>query len=165
MLDPLAVYLNDHLAGARFAVELLAWLREARSNPALRDFAERLLGEIDEDRSVLQQLSDDVGAVGSSMKEAASWLAEKASRLKLRLNNDTDFSTLEAIEMLALGVLGKMKLWQALAVIKNADTRLQQMDFDLLIARAKSQHDELETYRLNLATPALSSHGRTARSP
>jgi len=165
MSNHLALYLNDHLAGARFALELLESLRDANSNKPLGDFAKRLIREIGNDRSVLQQLADEVGTSGSTtIKDAASWLAEKASRLKLRLNNDNDVSTLEAVETLPLGVLGKLKLWQALSTIKSSDTRLKQMDIDPLIARAQSQHDELETCRLLLAKTALTGVASAPRS-
>jgi hypothetical protein len=149
MSDPLALYLNDHLAGARFAIELLDRLRESYPNEPLRILATQLLADIDEDRAELQKLADQVGTGGSAVKEAASWLAEKASRVKLQLT--TDLGTFEAVETLSLGVLGKLKLWQALSAIQTSDARLEQLDFKAIILRAESQHDQLEQVRVRLA--------------
>jgi hypothetical protein len=55
------------------------------------------------------------------------------------------------VETLSLGVLGKLKLWQALLAIQNTDPRLQKLDYNTLIARAEAQHDKLEQLRLHLA--------------
>jgi hypothetical protein len=156
MSDSLALYLNDHLAGARFALELLGRLQTSYSNQPLGDLAERLLADIDEDRDVLQKLADEVGTGGSTLKDAATWLAEKVSQLKLKLDSGSDLGTFEAIEALALGVLGKLKLWQALSAVKHSDSRFRHLDFDTLIARAQAQHDALEECRLQLAQNVLS---------
>jgi hypothetical protein len=151
MSDQLAPYLDDHLAGARFALELLERIRDSFPGKPLGDLAAGLLTDIDKDRAVLQTLAEEIGSGGSATKDLSSWIAEKASRLKLRFSSESDLGTFEALETLALGVLGKMKLWQALSTIKSADARLQSLDFEKLINRAKSQHDQLEAYRLRLA--------------
>jgi hypothetical protein len=155
MSEQLALYLNDHLAGARFAIELLERLRDSDGNQPVGDVAAQLLPQIEHDRKALQKLADELGTGGSPVKEAASWLAEKASRLKLRLMSDADLGALEAVEMLSLGVLGKLKLWKALSAIKDSHIPLQHLDFGTLIARAQSQHDELEKCRLQLAQAVL----------
>jgi hypothetical protein len=155
MSDRLAQYLNDHLAGARFALELLERLQSSYANQPLGDLAAKLFTEISDDRNALQRIADEVGTGGSAVKEAASWLVEKASRIKLQLGRGGDLGTFEAVEALALGVLGKLKLWQALSAIKNSDARLRHLDFDVLIKRAKAQHDALEAHRMQLANTAL----------
>jgi hypothetical protein len=157
MSDQLPLYLHDHLAGARFALELLQRLQDSYANQPLGDAAARLHSEIDEDRTVLQQLADEVGPGGGAIKQAASWLAEKASRLKLQMSGDADIGTFEVVETLSLGVLGKIKLWQALSAIKDSvsDGPLQRLNFEALITRARAQHDELELHRLKLAKAVL----------
>jgi hypothetical protein len=64
--------------------------------------------------------------------EAAAWLGEKVSRVKLRRRAAGGLGTFEALEALALGILGKLALWRALAVIAAVDGRLGGMDFDHL---------------------------------
>jgi hypothetical protein len=157
MPEQLAAYLDDHLAGARFALDVLERLHDSFTGKPLGDLASRLLEEIDEDRAVLQKLAEDIGSGGSATKNLTSWIAEKASRFKLRFSSETDLGTFEALETLALGVLGKLKLWQALSAIKTADARLQSLDFERLMSRAKSQHDRLEAHRLKLATAFVQS--------
>ena len=53
MADRLATYLNDHLAGARFAIDVLERMREVCPDTALRNLAGGLLVEIESDRAVL----------------------------------------------------------------------------------------------------------------
>ena len=70
------------------------------------------------------------------MKEAAAWMGEKASRIKLGAGMSNDFETFEALEFLALGIQGKLHLWYALEVATVMDARLRYLDFKILIARA-----------------------------
>ena len=155
MSERLATYLNDHLAGARFAIELLERLRDTHADEPLGRFAGELLINVDEDRAVLQEIADQVGGGGNSLKEAIAWLAEKASRLKLRLGADAELGVFEALEALSLGVLGKLALWRALAVIAATDGHLRGVDLDQLAARAEAQHAQVEAYRLEAARIAL----------
>jgi len=48
----------------------------------------------------------------------------------------------EALEALSLGVLGKVKLWDALAQIAQ-QLPISELDFDELIKRAQTQHAEI----------------------
>jgi len=159
MADQLALYLDDHLAGARFALELLERIRDSFPGKPLGDLAAGLLTEIDADRAVLQKLAEEYGSGGSATKDLTSWLAEKASRLKLRFSGESELGAFEAVETLALGVLGKLKLWQALSAIKAADARLQALDFETLINRARSQHDQLEAIRIKMAAALVQTPG------
>jgi hypothetical protein len=156
MSDQLATYLNDHLAGARFAIDLLTHMRDAPSDDNLKEFAAEMLAEIEEDRRILQRLSDRVSEGRNVLKEATAWLAEKASRLKLRVGADDHLAIFEALEALSLGVLGKIKLWQALSTLADTDVRLSDHDFATLARRAQSQHDKIEARRLATARVALS---------
>jgi hypothetical protein len=148
MSDSLATYLHDHLAGANFAIELLEFLRD-RHVSASGEIA-TLLTEIDSDRAVLQTLIERAGEGGSVMKTAAAWLAEKLSRIKL---SQGDLGTFQAFETLAMGILGKRALWQALKVI--SDSRLNGIDFERLMARAEDQYTRAEGLRLVAARRAL----------
>jgi hypothetical protein len=155
MSDPLATYLHDHLAGSTFAVELLDSLRERYSNQELGAFAASLLVEIKADQQVVQQIADQVGKGHFDLKEATAWLAEKASRFKLNHDEPGGLGTFEALETLALGIAGKLKLWQVLPVIAGVDTRIPENGFEKLAARAQDQHDRVEEYRIKLAETAF----------
>jgi hypothetical protein len=156
MDDPLAIYLHDHLAGAALAVDLLEAMRDKHPNKPLGNFAAMILSEVEADRTTLKNLADRIGAGSNQLKELTAWLSEKVSRIKL--NSDAhSLGTFEALEFLALGILGKLALWDALKVLQPVDARLQGMDFDHLAARAKAQHAKVEEKRLAEARIVLTS--------
>jgi hypothetical protein len=147
MEDPLSIYLHDHLAGAALAVDLLEALRDRHPGDELGDFAAMILSEIQEDRTTLKNLADRIGAGSSQLKEFSAWLSEKLTRIKLNRQSHS-LGTFEALEFLALGIRGKLALWDALKTLTPSDTRLHGMDFDGLATRAKAQHDQVEERRL-----------------
>ena len=155
MSDPLATYVHDHLAGAVAAINVLEALRDQHDGEPLSQFAAGLLVEVEADRAVLQGLAERLGARSSGLKEAAAWLGEKVSRVKLRGRAAGGLATLEALEALALGILGKLALWRALAVVTAAEARLRGVDFEHLAARAQAQHARVEERRLQIARMAL----------
>jgi hypothetical protein len=154
MSDSLATYLHDHLAGSNFAIELLEFLRDQHAGEPLGDSAAVLLAEVEQDRKTLQGIIGRIGSGAPILKEAAAWLGEKLSELKLGRG---DFGTFEALEALALGILGKLALWQALEVVAQADARLRGVDFNQLSASAEGQHSQAEKLRLQSARAAFAS--------
>jgi len=155
MEDSLATYMNDHMAGAQFAMSLLQHLSESHSNKPLGDFAADLLQQIESDFEVLQTIASRFKADANPLKQASAWVAEKASHLKLRCTHDNPLGTFEAIEFLSLGVLGKLKLWQVLTTLAPRRPELQNIDFAELTSRAQAQHDELERLRRDVAPTAF----------
>ncbi len=148
MSDFLPTYLHDHLSGSDFAIELLEFLRTRNSGEPLARFAADLLVGIEADRKVLESLITRVGGHGSMLKESATWLAEKASRLKL---GDGAFGTFEALEALGLGILGKLALWRALEKIADDEPRVSGVDYKGLALRAQAQQAQVEERRLEWA--------------
>jgi sulfur-carrier protein len=153
--DSLAAYLHDHLAGSNFAIELLHDLRDRHSGEALGDFAAAELPLLLEDRGIAQNIADRIDTASSAVKEAAAWVAEKASRFKLRHASSPAFGDFEALELLAIGVHGRAALWRALAELPPRGSRLGEHDFQALAARAQQQHDRIEQQRVRLAAAAL----------
>src|SRR5258705_13657551 len=80
MNEPLTICLQAPLVGATAAIELLQVMGE-RTDP-LGGFAKHLLTEIEVDRETLQMLADKVGSGENVIKEVASWLSQKVTRLK-----------------------------------------------------------------------------------
>jgi len=152
MNDPLAVYLHDHLAGAVVAINLIEALRDQHAGEPLGEFAAQLLGEVEADRAVLQEIAERVGSGSSAVKDAAAWLSEKVSRLKLGREAGGELGTFEALEALALGILGKRALWRALTTLGD---RFRDIDLESLASRAQAQHDRVEEHRVQLARTAL----------
>jgi hypothetical protein len=155
MTNPLQTYLHDHLAGASLAIDLVGFLRDEHAGEPLGRFAAELLTEIEADRATLIGLAIRVGTRPGRVKQAAAWLAEKASRLKFSRASAAEFGTFEALEFLALGILGKRLLWRALRTALAGDPRAADVDFDELATRAEAQFDAVEERRLEFARRAL----------
>ena len=149
--DALPTYLQDHLAGALHAIEVLKAMRDHFSGEPLGQFADQVLAEVEADREVLARLTERVGGTPGGMKEWGAWLAEKVSRLKLKHDSADGLGTFEALEFLVIGIHGKWALWRAMEEIALFDTRLQGFDFSELVARADKQHQIVEERRLACA--------------
>jgi hypothetical protein len=155
MSDPLVIYLQDHLAGAMHAIEVLKAMRDHYAGEDLGQFATKLLVDIEADRDALETLIRKTGTSPGGVKEWGAWLSEKVGRLKLRHGTEKGLGTLEALEFLMLGIHGKWALWQALNAVAGKDSRLQGTDFNRLIARAEAQHGRVDERRLDFARIAL----------
>lgn len=155
--DPLAVYLNDHLAGSRAAVELLEGLIESTRDTKTRGVLDGVRREIEEDRDVLETLIRRVSGAPSVVREVGGWVAEKLARLKLAVDDPSDgaLRRLEALEILALGIQGKSSLWRALSMAASSVPELEQLNFGDLVRRAAEQYARVEDQRLEAARIAL----------
>src|SRR5437660_532945 len=87
----------------------------------------------------------------SSFLEWTSLLALRCSLPSLAYNSEPDFEMFESLELLALGIQGKLCLWKALQTASKRDSRLREYGFNELISRAQQQYDTVENQRLNLA--------------
>lgn len=155
--DRLATYLNDHLAGAVAALDLLGRLEAAQAGtPAASELAE-LRAEIAADRQALATLMSRLNVDESRSRKALAWLTERATHFKLRLDDSPDgaLGRLEALDALALGIEGKHALWQALAVVADGAPGLEGVDYQALTQRADDQRRRVEQMRLEAARTAL----------
>lgn len=163
----LGIYLNDHLAGATAGVEISR--RTAGSNNGTEfgeDLAE-LAKSIEADRDALRQVMQRFGVAPNSAKTALVRLAERTGRLvKLngRILSYSPLSRVEELEILRIGVEGKLALWRTLKETRGTDQRLEGVDLDELVARAERQRDQLEAMRLKAARAAFgTTRARRAR--
>jgi hypothetical protein len=155
MSDALTTYLHDHLAASHFAVNLLETLRDRYTGAELGEFASVVLAEVKQDQETLQKIIEQVGSGNFTLMEATGWLAEKASKLKLRLDDPGGLGTFESLETLSLGIQGKLSLWRVLAVVFLIDPRVHGADFDQLAQRAQGQYNRMEAHRLECARTAF----------
>jgi hypothetical protein len=151
----LAIYLNDHMAASTGAAELIR--RSAGSNrgtPYGETLAE-LRDEIDEDRAALASIMDRLEVRADEIRKAIAWSAEKLGRLKLngQLTGYSPLSRLEELEILELGVTGKLLLWEALR--RAALPGISDEELAHLADRASSQRERLDALRLQAAEEAL----------
>jgi hypothetical protein len=155
MSDALVIYLNDHLGGAQIAVQLLEAMRDLNDEQEFRQFASVLLPEIRADDLTLHHIAENIGSGPSAVKQVGGWLLEKATRLKLGHTGSRNFELFESMELLALGIQGKLALWKALQAASGLDPRLREYDFESLIRRAQQQYGDVENHRLGLARVVL----------
>lgn len=153
----LAIYLNDHLAGATGAHELVRRSAVSNRESAYGPFLSELAEQIEEDRQTLIEIMRALGIGIDRLKVTAGWGAEKLGRLKLngQLLGYSPLSRLVELEGLSLGVGGKLALWRALQQLQPDEPRLAEVDLARLVRRAEQQLDELEANRLSAAAEAL----------
>ena len=91
-------------------------------------------------------------------KVGAAWIGEKVGRLKFNggLLGRSPLSDLEELELLWLGVEGKVAGWRTLRTLADTDPRLDAGRLDELIAGAGSQAGQLEDLRIRAASRVIS---------
>jgi len=151
----LAIYLNDHLAGATSGVELARRARSSNSGSKWGEGLEKVCAEIEADRATLEGVMERLTIKRNAAKVAVAWSAEKLGRLKLngRLTGYSPLSRLLELEMLQIGIAGKLEMWQALQ--QTLGSKLSQFDLPALIERAESQREVVERLRLDAAAEAF----------
>jgi len=157
----LAIYLNDHLAGATGALELLSHLEKTSTDTAVGAALTQLHAEIEGDRQMLEQLMEQLKIDVSISRKVSGWLGEKLAYAKLQLDDTSSGSMrlFEGLEALGLGIQGKRGLWQALAVASEFESELRHVQYDHLIQQAEDQHRRVEVLRLNAAKEVLATTG------
>jgi hypothetical protein len=152
----LAIYLNDHLAGATLGVELARRLQASnQDDPEFGPVLTEVGAEIEADRETLKAVMDRLGVGQSKLRPLAAVLGERLGRLKLngRLWGYSPLSRLDELELLQIGVVGKCRLWRALEHTHAED--LSGFDLGALAERATEQLRRLEALHLKAAALAL----------
>jgi hypothetical protein len=151
----LVTYLNDHLAGAVTAIELLHALE--KSHAALEPSLAALRVDIESDRAELGTLMHRLNVSERRARKVAGWLAEKAAQFKVRIDDPGAGSLrlFEGLELVSLGIEGKLGLWRALTVAAEKSPALRLADYEHLANRATDQRRRAEALRLDAARAAL----------
>jgi hypothetical protein len=161
--DLLAVYLNDHRAGATTGLGLARrMVASAEPGTERARILGDLAGQIAEDRTALVKIMGALGIGVRGYKVFAAWAGQQAGRLKLNghLLSRSPLSSLEETEVLRLGVEGKAAVWRTLRVLADSEHALDPRRLDDLIARAGRQSEVLETLRVSLAGQVLTTATR-----
>jgi len=148
----LAIYLNDHLAGATLGVELARRLRSSnQGDPEMGPPLAQLCGEVEEDLATLERLMERLEVGRDPVKPVLAKAAERLGRLKLngRIRGYSPLSRVLELEFLSGMVGGKLQLWNALE--QSFGDSLDGFDFHDLAARADSQGQRLEDLHLAAA--------------
>ena len=153
-MENLAAYLNDHLAGAVGALEHLDHLGKSCHDPELAAFFRNLRLEIQVDEETLKKLIGELGYRESTVRKAGAWIAEKFSHVALGQGDKMELFL--SLETLGLGIIGKQKLWSALAAAADTVPQLRGRDYAQLEARACAQAAQVEARRDRTRAYALS---------
>jgi len=158
-MKQLATYLNDHLAGAMAALELLEKLMKMQEGNPLEKFFRELHTEISGDRDVLKKLIHRFTSE-SKVRQAMTWLMEKFGRIKIKASGEDGLGLLEALEVLELGITGKQLLWRALSASLGESPLLRGIDLGQLEEQAIRQQERVETLRLETARETFLRSGK-----
>jgi hypothetical protein len=156
------VYLADHLAGSAAGASLARRIaRDFRDTPAGPDFA-RLARDVEADRRTLNDLARAVGAGVRPARRAGGWFASQVASIRIAASaaRNPDLARLQELEMMTLGILGKLSMWEALRAATPPGS-LGAVRLPDLMVRARQQHDLVEQHRLALA---LALFGHDARA-
>jgi hypothetical protein len=151
--DALVTYLNDHLAGAVAALELLEHIETQQTGTPDAAILASVRADIEEDRALLEQLMGGMDIPESTPRQVTAWLTEKVGEVKLRLDDPGHgaLQRLEALESISLGIEGKRSLAHALAVAADGVPALAGFDAERMARRAEEQRARLEPLRLEAA--------------
>ncbi len=133
--------------------------RAASSNEGTEygELLNELEHEIAEDRATLVRLMERFDVAQDKLKVTGAFIGEKLGRLKpnAHLLSYSPLSRVVELEVLALGIDGKLSLWRALLDMEHADERLDPQELQTLIDRAAAQRSQLEPFRLRAVEEAL----------
>ncbi|HEU4586976.1 MAG TPA: hypothetical protein VFR95_14575 [Gemmatimonadaceae bacterium] len=157
--ENLITYLNDHLAGAVAALDLLGRLESADIDDQRAQALAELHADIAADRQELEALIARLKIDESRTRQAMAWIAGRLSHLKLRVDDPEHgaLGWLEAFDALAMGIEGKRALWRALAAAAELEPELVGVDYERLTRRAEDQRARVEAMRLEAAKKAFTS--------
>jgi hypothetical protein len=158
--EPLAVYLEDHLAGSVAALRLMEELADRHRGQPVEPKLRQLHAEVSEEQRGLRDLLARIEAGPSPIKQAAAWLSEKVGEGKLALasRHHPALATLQGLESLLLGLEGKLALYRVLSRLAPADQRIGG-DFAALADRTVAQQAMVEAERLTAAAAAFERTG------
>ncbi|MAT07275.1 MAG: hypothetical protein CL424_19765 [Acidimicrobiaceae bacterium] len=151
-IDYLAIYLDDHRAGAAGGSSLARRIADQYGDRPEFEAAPDLADEIDADVEELDRLRarlDVDGSWQSHVKRLFAVVGEQVGRLKLNghLFDSSPLSPVEELEGMAAGVFVKRGLWRTLRQLADDPAFADVLDpdeLDRLIARADEQLVVLE---------------------
>jgi hypothetical protein len=152
-VEPLSIYLNDHLMGATLGVNLFRRSARTQANRPWGPMLAQLSEEVEEDRETLIAIMTSLGIPRRQYKILAGSIAERVGRAKLNggLIRRPPLSDLIELEGMYLGVIGKTSGWQALLQVAASVPGLDRGQIQALVDRASNQATRLEDARRRAA--------------
>ena len=106
--------------------------------------------DIRNDQRELQRLMRALGIEQSTMRKAVAWVADKASRLRLRLADfgEPNLARLQSLKTLSVGIMGKRLLWRTLDAAIPTRVRRTGLDQTRLESALRNSSSALRSGRL-----------------
>lgn len=160
-LEALAIYLQDHHAGAQGGIALARRAAGTHRNTEAREPLEQIVRDLEDDEVVLLRVMEQLGVAPSRGKGIGARLAEIAGRFKLngQLLGRSPLGSVIELEGLLSGVKSKQHVWMVLR--DHADVDLADVDPVRMIDRADDQLDRLHELWGHAAQAAFT--GRSSR--
>lgn len=146
-IDYLAIYLDDHRAGAaggsRLARRIADQYGERPGFEAAHDLADEIAADVDELERIREELGVD-GSWQSAVKRTLAVVGEQAGRFKLNghLFDSSPLSPVEELEGMAAGIFVKRGLWTTLLQLAKDPAFVGELDptaLERLVDRADEQ--------------------------
>lgn len=153
----LRIYLQDHLAGSTTGLELARRVRGENEGTEYGPPLAQVADEIEADRRALQDIMEELGFGGDTIKNVGAWAVEKVGRLKLngQISGYSPLSRMEELEGLLTGITGKIALWVALLQVAPHEPRLDADGLERLRERGERQRATVEELRERAAREAF----------
>ncbi len=161
----LEIYMRDQLALGIGWRELSRRAALRNRGTALGDALEEVRRGIAGDVYLFERLMRSLGFSPSKVKNALIVVGERLARLKPngRLVRHSPLSRFEELDALIMGIDGKVTLWTTLRDDARLAERVPRLDFDELIARARSQRSTLQPHHRWAARRAFATSSSSAR--
>ena len=145
----LRIYMSDQLALGVLWREIARRSQRSNEGTPVGEALTRVAGEIAEDVATFEHIMSRLGFPKARVKPALAIAGERVGRLKLngRLTDYSPLSRFEELDVLRMGIDGKMVLWANLRDLAGLSSRLPDVDFEALIERARRQRDTIEPFR------------------
>jgi len=157
----LVTYLNDHLAASVAALQLLDRLSKSHGQSPLGGTLAEFAWDIRREQRIVGRIVDAFDGGPSLVKRVLASIGEVVSRVKMRKLRSGDFNLqlFEALELLSIGFYGRQSLWRTLERLKRDGILRLDLDFPMHIRGVEQQLVVMRTFRLDIATSALSVAG------
>jgi hypothetical protein len=152
--EGLPTYLNDHLAGATAARDLIERVAKDAEGTSLGAFLTTLLYDIEADRTDLRAIMRRLDVDERRLEQVVGAVGERAARFKFDVidRHAGEMNRVLELESMAMGIQGKTALWTTVQILARSEPRLADVDLDRLAARAREQLQEVERRRQELLT-------------
>ncbi len=153
----LAIYMNDQLALGVLWREIARRSQKSNQATELGAALERVATAIAEDIATFEDIMRRIDIPKNAAKPVLAMAGERFGRLKLngRLRGYSPLSRFQELDILVMGIENKVTLWENLRDHAGLGTRLPDIDFDMLIERARGQRTQLEAFHAQAGREAL----------